>query len=257
MVVGKETAMPHVALDHVLFVLVALVSPLVDSLWLYPWLTRLSEAGVPGVRPRAYLVGILGQWIPLGLMLALWASRGRPWIGLGLGIGSPLRLGIGLALAVAVIGLLWLQSRAIAARPERYDLVLRQITSARPLVPHTPGELRGFQLLSITAGICEEVMYRGYIWWYLAVWTGPLAGAVISAVLFGAGHLYLDRKSAVKAGAVGAVMAAIVAGCGSLWPAMILHAAIDINSGGLTFRALKREQDRNPEPGISGRAEAA
>src|SRR3954470_15323960 len=92
----KEIAMPHVALDHVLFVLIALVSPAVDKLWLYPWLTRATEAGVPGARRppsppppparggarappapprRAYLVGILGQWIPMGLALALWASR--------------------------------------------------------------------------------------------------------------------------------------------------------------------------------------
>jgi membrane protease YdiL (CAAX protease family) len=94
------------------------------------------------------------------------------------------------------------------------------------------------------------VMYRGYIWWYLAVWTGPWAAAAISSLLFGAGHLYLDRKAAVKAGIVGAVMAGIVLGCGSLWPAMIIHAAIDINSGSLTFHALRRSQGGSPEPGI-------
>ena len=243
--------MPHVALDHVLFVLIALVSPVIDYFWFYPWLTRATEAGVPGVRARAYLVGILGQWIPVGLILALWASRGRPWPALGLGTGSALRLGIGLTLATAVVGLLWLQRRAIDAKPERYDIVLRQVGSARPLLPNTPGELRGFKLLSITAGICEEVMYRGYIWWYLAVWTGPWASAAISSVLFGAAHLYMDRKAGVKAGIVGAVMAGIVLGCGSLWPAMIIHAAIDLNSGSLAFRALRRERDRGTEPGLT------
>jgi membrane protease YdiL (CAAX protease family) len=246
--------MPHAAPDHVLFVLIALVSPVVDYFWLYPWLTRASEAGVPGVRPRAYLLGILGQWVPVGVVLALWASRARPFTVLGFGIGSPLRLGIGLALAGAVVGLLRLQRRAIFARPERFELVLRQVGSARPLLPHTRGELRGFKLLSITAGICEEIMYRGYIWWYVAVWTGPVAAAAISSILFGAGHLYLDRKSAVRAGIVGAVMAGIVLGCGSLWPAMILHAAIDINSGSLAFHALRRAQGGSPETGIPAAA---
>src|SRR3954453_6903612 len=97
----KEIAMPHVALDHVLFVLIALVSPAVDKLWLYPWLTRATEAGVPGPRRRAYLVGILGQWIPMGLALALWASRGRSFTALGFGLGSPLRLGSGLGRGAA------------------------------------------------------------------------------------------------------------------------------------------------------------
>lgn len=244
--------MPHVALDHVLFVLIALVSPVVDKVWLYPWLTRATEAGVPGARARAYLIGILGQWIPVGVVLAFWASRGRPLTALGFGLGSPLRLGIGLALAAAVVILLSLQNRALLARPEKLPLVLRQMGPAyRPLLPHTPGELRGFKLLSITAGACEELMYRGYIWWYLAVWTGPWASAAISSVLFGAGHLYLDRKAAVRAGIVGAVMAGIVLGCGSLWPAMIIHAAIDINSGSLTFHALRRSQGGGPEPGVA------
>jgi membrane protease YdiL (CAAX protease family) len=238
---------PHFMLDHVLFVFLALVSPVVDYFWLYPRLIRASAAGVPGVRPRAYFFGILGQWVSTGLVLALWASRDRPWAGLGLATGSPPRLGIGLALAGIIIGLLWLQRRAVFAKPERLDLVLRQVGAARPLLPHTPGELRGFKLLSITAGICEELVYRGFIWWYVAAWAGPFLGAAISSVLFGAGHLYLDRKSAVKAGIVGAVMAAIVLACGSLWPAMIIHAAVDINSGGLAFRALRRERDRNPE----------
>ena len=243
--------MPHVALDHVLFVLIALISPALDKLWLYPWLTRATEAGVPGARARAYLVGILGQWIPLGVVLALWASRGFPFTALGFGLGSPWGLGIGLALAGAVIVLFVLQHRALLARPEKLPLILRQMGSALPLIPHTPGELRGFKLLSITAGICEEALFRGYIWWYLAVWTGPWAGALLSSVLFGAGHLYMDRKAALRAGIVGAVMAVIVLGCGSLWPAMILHAAIDINSGSLAFHALRRSQGGSPEPGVA------
>jgi len=210
---------------------------------------------VPGARRRAYLVGILGEWIPMGLALALWASRGRSFTALGFGLGSPLRLGIGLALAGAVVILLSLQHRALLARPEKLPLVLRQVGPAyRPLLPHTPGDLRGFKLLSITAGICEEVMYRGYIWWYLAVWTGPWAGAALSSILFGAGHLYLDRKAAVRAGIVGAVMAGIVLGCGSLWPAMIIHAAIDINSGSLTFHALRQAQGGGPGEGVAATA---
>jgi CAAX protease family protein len=246
--------MPHVTFDHVLFVLIALVSPVVDKVWLYPWLTRATEAGVPGARARAYLIGILGQWIPVGVVLAFWVSRGRPLTVLGLGLGSPLGLGIGLALAAAVLVLLGLQHRTLMARPEKLALVLPQVTSARPLIPHTPGELRGFKLLSITAGVCEELMYRGYIWRYLAVWTGPWTAAAISSILFGAGHLYMDRKAAVRAGIVGAVMAGIVLGCGSLWPAMLIHAAIDINSGSLTFHALRRSQGGSPEPGVAAAA---
>ena len=101
------------------------------------------------------------------------------------------------------------------------------------------------------AKMTTHKVYYGTYDWYLAVWTGPWAAAAVSSVLFGAGHLYLDRKAAVRAGIVGAVMAGIVLGCGSLWPAMIIHAAIDINSGSLTFHALKQAQGGSPEPGVA------
>jgi membrane protease YdiL (CAAX protease family) len=243
-----------VTLDHVFFFLMIAVSPLVDLFWLYPWLRRASAAGVPGVRSRAYFWAILGQWVGTACVLALWVGHARPWIALRLGAGSPLGLGIGLALVTACVVLLGLQRRAIFAKPERLDIVLRQIGNAGPLLPRTPGELGGFMLLSITAGICEELLYRGYVIWYLNAWTGLAGAVVISSILFGAGHLYLDRRSALKAGIVGAVMAGIVILSGSLWPAMILHAAIDMNSGSLTFRALTRAREGNPGPGLPAAA---
>ena len=245
---------PQVLLDHLLFVFIVLVSPLIDYYWFYPRLRRETEAGVPGARSRAYTKGMLGQWGLTVVVLVLWASRGRPWPGLGLGAGSPLRLGLGFGLAAVVLGLLMMQRRALFARPERFEIVRRQVGTAVPLLPHTAGERQGFALLAITAGICEEVLFRGYVFWYVAVWTGPLLAAVISTVLFGAAHLYLDRRSAVKAGIAGAIMTALVFATGSLWPAMLLHAAIDLNSGDLAFRALRGNRDGDANPGVPAAA---
>src|SRR5206468_12279906 len=88
-----------VALDHVFLVVLVLVSPLVDWLWLYPRLIRATTAGVPGARERFYFVALVMQWGFAVCAIALWAARGRSWAALGLGVGTPLKLGIGLALA--------------------------------------------------------------------------------------------------------------------------------------------------------------
>jgi membrane protease YdiL (CAAX protease family) len=253
----KELALavgPHVALDHLLFVFIVLVSPLIDYYWFYPRLRRAVEAGVPGARSRAYFKGILGQWGVTAVVLGLWAWRGRPWWGLGLYAASPLRLGLGFALTAIVLGLLVAQRRALFARPERFELVRRQVESAVPLLPHTATERQGFRLLAITAGICEETLFRGYVFWYVSVWTGPLFGAAIGTILFGAAHLYLDRRSAVKAGIAGALMTALVFASSSLWSAMLLHAAIDLNSGDLAFRALTRKREGDATPGVPAAA---
>jgi CAAX protease family protein len=245
---------PQVSLDHLLFVFIVLVSPLIDCYWFYPRLRRAAAAGVPGARSRAYVKGMLGQWGLTAVVLVLWANRDRPWRGLGLGLGSPLGFGFGFAVAAVVVGLLALQRRHIFAKPERFELVRRQVETAVPLLPHTGGERWGFALLAITAGICEEVLFRGYVFWYAAVWTGPLFAAAISCVLFGAAHLYLDRKSAVKAGIAGVMMTVLVFVSGSLWSAMLLHAIIDLNSGDLAFRALTGIRGGDASPGVPAAA---
>jgi hypothetical protein len=67
-----------VALDHLLLLLFAIVSPLVDKLWLYPRLSREIAAGVPGARSRFYLTGMVFAWGLTAVVLAHWAAQRRP-----------------------------------------------------------------------------------------------------------------------------------------------------------------------------------
>jgi membrane protease YdiL (CAAX protease family) len=105
------------------------------------------------------------------------------------------------------------------------------------LLPRTPGERRGFAAVSITAGICEELLFRGFLMWYFAGW-GIVAAVVVSSLLFGFAHIYQGIQSVPRTGILGLVLCLIVVAAGSLWPAIIIHAAIDLNSGDLGYRAL-------------------
>jgi membrane protease YdiL (CAAX protease family) len=105
-------------------------------------------------------------------------------------------------------------------------------------VPHTPDELRLWTALSVTAGICEEILFRGYLTALVASWIGPLAGVAVACLMFGFAHLYLGARGAARAAVMGAVMAGVVALTGSLWVAMILHAAVDLHSGALGAAAM-------------------
>lgn len=229
---------PHAALDHLLIAVIAVVSPLADWLWVYPALRAATAAGVPGARARFYRMGLLTQWGLTACVLALWAAKRRPWSGLSMGSGTGRGAAIGAAIVIGVVALLLAQRRAFLARADRLDILHRQVGSALALLPHTPAELLGFRGLAITAGICEEILYRGYVFWYVAVWLGAGWSVLVSSILFGLAHIYLDGRSAVRAGIVGAIMALVVWATGSLWWAMILHAAVDLNSGDLAFRIL-------------------
>src|SRR2546425_962185 len=83
-------------------------------------------------------------------------------------------------------------------------------------------------VLAVTAGLCEEFLYRGFALWYFTSLAGSVAGFVLAAVLFGLGHLYLGRMHVVRTAIVGAVFGLLVIGTGSLWVAIVLHAAMDL-----------------------------
>ncbi len=71
----------------------------------------------------------------------------------------------------------------------------------RALLPQTATEKRWFDAVSVTAGICEEIIYRGFLFAYFAAWLpGAAAGVVIvlAGLVFGLGHLYQGAAGIVK-----------------------------------------------------------
>lgn len=229
-------------LDHILFVFICLASPLIDWLWLYPRLRRATAAGVPGARERGYVLTMLTSWGLTACVIALWLAFGRPFDYLRLGLGNPPRAAIGFALAAAYVAFAWMQRRAVLRQPDAAELVRRQLGRADALMPHTPREYRLFRMVAITAGLCEEVIYRGFVMWYLAIWITIIPAALVSAILFGFAHIYIGIPHVIRSMIIGAVFALVVLGTGSLWPAVFLHAVIDLFSGGLVYRTLHAAQ---------------
>jgi membrane protease YdiL (CAAX protease family) len=124
-------------------------------------------------------------------------------------------------------------------------------------VPRTTGEYRGMIVVALTAGICEEFLFRGFVTWYfLEFWPGSRIGLVlavtISAILFGFAHIYFGVRQVWVGAVVGAFFAAVVLAAGSLLPAMIMHAAMDLNSFDLGHRALRKTDEAGDNPAISG-----
>jgi uncharacterized protein len=227
----------HEIFDHVLFALL-LVVPLIEWRWNWPrYLARLA-AGAPNARLHHFRNLIIGEWVPVLCLLGYWAFRSRPFAALHLVGWTSWRFYAGLGFVVALIGVLYLQRRAILARPERIERVRAALAYAEPLLPHSPAERTMFWVVSLTAGVCEEMLYRGFLFWYLSVWMGPIAAAVLSALLFGAGHVYLGPWQIPKTGFIGLLFVCVMLASGSIWPAMLLHAAIDWNSGELGYAVL-------------------
>jgi membrane protease YdiL (CAAX protease family) len=225
--------------DHLL--VLALASAVLVWCWRFPRLVRADAAGTPGGRLRYYPVEIGPLWALAASVVALWIAARRPWGALLLGGSAPWRLALGWALAGAYVWLMLSQRRKVLARPERLARSLKAFGSVLPLLPRTRGERSGFAALSITAGICEELLFRGFLLWYATVWMGPVGGFLISSMLFGMMHVYLGAEQVPRTAIVGILFYVVAMTAGSLLPAMVCHVITDLVSGDVGYRALTQD----------------
>jgi len=238
--------------DIALFVALTLISALLDWRWLYPALERASAAGTPGVRVRFYSLGIAWEWVFTAAVIALWLAHGRPWSALWLAPPTTLRAVASLVVAAGGVTMIWMQHRGLVAGD--MSRARRHLTGAEAMLPRTSSERVGFAALSVTAGICEEILFRGFVPWVLAAWVGPVPACVLGSLLFGFAHYYLGQDAAIRAAIAGALFTCVVVLTGSLLPAIVIHAAADLSAGEIGFRMFTRDIGQESQPAAPAEA---
>jgi membrane protease YdiL (CAAX protease family) len=226
-------------LDVVFAVLFAVVIAGIEAAYFDKRFKAAVAAGVPDARFKAYRRAIVGQWVIAAIAMLLWMDRSRPWSQLWLTRPNGWRLGVSIAVVGLIAGFTGAQLFAIRRLSAAGAAKLRGKTrDVEFLLPHTGFEYRVFLVLSITAGVCEEILYRGFLTWLIAAYVGLPAGIGIAVVAFGCAHAYQGPKGIVKTGLVGLVMSLIVLASGWLIPAMIAHACVDIAGGTFGYKVL-------------------
>jgi membrane protease YdiL (CAAX protease family) len=110
--------------------------------------------------------------------------------------------------------------------------ITNQRASTRFLLPEGAVETAMWVALSITAGICEEAIFRGYLQRQFLALTGQAAAAIaLSAIVFAAGHAYQGARGAVLIGCYGAMFGVLAHRRQSVRPGMIAHSFQDTISG--------------------------
>jgi membrane protease YdiL (CAAX protease family) len=101
------------------------------------------------------------------------------------------------------------------------------------LLPSTPAERKWYATAAITAGICEELLYRGFLMRYLPA-TFPmldwLVVAILSGIIYGLSRAYQGFKGISQTALTGFSFAIVYYLSGSLLPAMVFHVLAELRT---------------------------
>lgn len=79
-------------------------------------------------------------------------------------------------------------------------------------------------LTTVIAPICEEILFRGYIFAALSKWKGWIPGAILTGVLFGAVHVgSAPVEDLIPLGVLGFALCFLYRRTGSLYPCIAVH----------------------------------
>ncbi|HLK34293.1 MAG TPA: CPBP family intramembrane glutamic endopeptidase [Terriglobales bacterium] len=188
-------------------------------------------------RAPIYLVVVFIEWTTV---LLIWWEGARRGIRLRELVGGnwsqPVHflrdLGLGVAF-ILLFGGVVLQGLAhlLKAAPPQ---------AMRAMMPQTTLEVILWVLMSLTAGFCEEVIFRGYLQRQFSEFThSVVAGIVLQAVVFGLGHGYQGWRLMSLIAFYGGCFGLLAFWRHSLRPGMLGHALQD-TAGGLLARFLTR-----------------
>lgn len=222
-----------------LYLAIIAIGLLVDHFVLWRTFLRRSRTDPQRARLQVWSSWTILLWTLAVPGIALWSFEGRAWAALGLTVPQGWRLWSAIGVAFALMALyartgvkIVRSRRRVAVHPDAVDRS-----------PHTGSEFARWAVLSLSAGFCEELVFRGYLIWVFQPALGLWGAAALSLAIFALAHAYQGAKGILAVGVMGGLITLVVLISGSLLPAMVLHALIDVGQGLLAWLILRRSRD--------------
>lgn len=186
--------------------------------WLYIgiWYARTGHQGPP---PSSSLIESMFVSVPPGLWatLGLWwwihrrkGSFGDVFLARSDTIAVDIAIGIGL-------GLLWVVAYGLLDVVS-WDRMFAVDGAKLASVP-----------MSLSAGFCEEFLYRGFLFWVIAAAGGGKAPQlIISSAAFGLGHVFWGPWGMLATTVLGFTFGLTVLWRGNVWPAVGAHTILNL-----------------------------
>ena len=202
--------------------------PVADAIYLKKDLTKIQKI-------QMYKSTIRVQWLFVLVMVLIWFLQGLDFsqlvtfpapTAISLNTLTPFTKGVlsGLLGGVLIFIILIL----VLSKRKKNTPIIGDIDF---LIPQTKKERIWFFFLSATAGICEELIFRGamvYFLFHLPLDLPLWAIGLIASAAFGIVHLYQGFKGVIATGIGGYIFFGLYMLTGSLWVPILLHFIIDV-----------------------------
>jgi membrane protease YdiL (CAAX protease family) len=216
-------------LQHVLAVMLAAAVPVWDRVET----RRVKRSSDVHARVQSYRRVVAVLWGLSALALAAMPPKdllhppalGGPFARLDTapGVAVPIVAALLAGLAVPVlVGLASPSARARLAKP---------LEALSWYLPNSLAERRWFAAVAVSAGVCEEVLYRGFLLRYLTALLPGLGGTgavLVAALVFALAHTYQGPLGSVATALLALGFTALFVASHALWLPIVVHALVDL-----------------------------
>jgi uncharacterized protein len=222
--------------QHLLFLFLAIVAPL----WDYYDTGRLKKHPGSAQKIRYYKTTAAWLWIAsaVAVLIVGWervftitpAPYDAAWLFGHLWVRYLVGTLIALFVALSLQPFVTVALKKLRKKPRTYRTA-ETVKSLDYFLPATSTERRWWAFIAITAGVCEETLYRGFLVHYLHASAFSLnltVALLISSGLFGLVHLYGGVSGVVGSFVFGFLMGMLFLLTGNLLLPMIVHALLDL-----------------------------
>lgn len=234
-------------LDHLLFIIVGLIIPIL-SVFSSSKSEEMESMDIKIEMPpkkHLYYSNGLMLWIGAALVLTSWNYTNKPWEILGL--KWPVFSSLSIYLIALLLGI-YLVDTAISTyqftKGKKVDD--EQMTS---IMPSNWADFSHFSFLAISAGVCEEVVFRGFLINYISEVLPTsqyitILSILIPGIIFSVSHFYQGFLNVFKIFSLSILFGSIFLITESLLVVILLHIFVDLISGAI-FVILEKRQNRS------------
>ncbi len=140
-----------------------------------------------------------------------------------------------LALLACVLISYYLMNQ-IQIPPEKAEALKNQYKEVRYLLPTTPAHYSWSVALSVVAGVCEEIIFRGFLCWRLQEYMPLIAAVVLTNLVFGLCHYGTGFKNLFQAFLLGIFWSFLYYVTHSLWLPILMHITIDFYAAQQSYK---------------------